>query len=215
MQRRGKTTDVKLGAGGIREIEFIVPSFQLIRGGRETAPQERRLLVVLDAGSLGHLPAAVVARLGEAVLRNTEHAIQARADQQTQAWPRTEHDRLRLAFALGFPDWHAFEAELERHRAHVRAAFRRRGRRAQEQHAAEQAASDAWRALWAMEKEPERLLELLEATGFEDPADTLKRLGALRNSNRLQALQARAASGSSASCRCCWRRPRPRSTRPR
>ncbi|MBP6383020.1 MAG: bifunctional [glutamate--ammonia ligase]-adenylyl-L-tyrosine phosphorylase/[glutamate--ammonia-ligase] adenylyltransferase, partial [Pseudomonadales bacterium] len=104
VQRRGKATDVKLGAGGIREIEFIVQSFQLIRGGRETALQERRLLVVLELlGSLGHLPPAVVAELGEAYvfLRNTEHAIQARADQQTQALPEDEDDRLRLAFALG------------------------------------------------------------------------------------------------------------------
>ncbi|MBK8991955.1 MAG: bifunctional [glutamate--ammonia ligase]-adenylyl-L-tyrosine phosphorylase/[glutamate--ammonia-ligase] adenylyltransferase [Gammaproteobacteria bacterium] len=192
VQRRGKTTDVKLGAGGIREIEFIVQSFQLIRGGRETALQERRLLVVLELlGALGHLPATVVAQLGEAYvfLRNTEHAIQARADQQTQALPEDEHDRLRLAFALGLPDWSAFAAELERHRAHVRRHFADVVAAPQEQHAAEQAAPDAWRALWAMEKEPERLLELLEATGFEDPAGTLERLGALRNSNRLQALQ--------------------------
>jgi glutamate-ammonia-ligase adenylyltransferase len=191
VQRRGKTTDVKLGAGGIREIEFIAQSFQLIRGGRETALQERRLLAVLELlGRLGHLPAAVVAELGEAYvfLRNTEHAIQARADQQTQALPEHEDDRLRLAFALGLPDWHAFEAELERHRAHVRRHFADVVAAPQEQ-PAEQAAPDAWRVLWAMEKEPQLLLELLEAAGFEDPPDTLKLLGALRNSNRLQALQ--------------------------
>jgi glutamate-ammonia-ligase adenylyltransferase len=193
VQRRGKATDVKLGAGGIREIEFIVQSFQLIRGGRETALQERRLLVVLELlGSLGHLPPAVVAQLGEAYvfLRNTEHAIQARADQQTQALPEDEDDRLRLAFALGLPDWQAFTAVLERHRGHVRRHFADVVAAPQEQQAVEPAAPDAWRALWAMEKESGLLLELLEAAGFEDPPDTLKLLGALRHSNRLQALQA-------------------------
>ncbi len=168
-------------------------SFQLIRGGRETALQERRLLVVLELlGSLGHLPPAVVAELGEAYvfLRNTEHAIQARADQQTQALPEDEDDRLRLAFALGFPDWQAFTAVLERHRGHVRRHFADVVAAPQEQQAVEPAAPDAWRALWAMEKESGLLLELLEAAGFEDPPDTLKLLGALRHSNRLQALQA-------------------------
>ncbi len=191
VQRRGKTTDVKLGAGGIREIEFIAQSFQLIRGGRESALQERRLLPVLELlGGLGYLPAAVVAELAAAYvfLRNTEHAIQAWADQQTQALPDDEPGRLRLAFAMGFAGWEAFAAELECHRARVRRHFA--DVVAPQEQPSEQAAPDAWRVLWAMEKEPELLLELLEAGGYEDPPDTLKLLAALHESNRLKTLQA-------------------------
>jgi len=191
VQRRGKTTDVKLGAGGIREIEFIAQSFQLIRGGRETALQERRVLRVLELlAERAYLPPAVSAELSAAYvfLRNTEHAIQAWADQQTQALPEDAEGQLRLALALGFVDRESFAAELERHRAAVRRHFADVVAPAQEL-PAETAAGDAWQALWPPEKESGQLLELLGAAGFEDAAGTLNLLSSLHGSARLKTLQ--------------------------
>ncbi len=191
VQRRGRTADVKLGSGGIREVEFIAQSFQLIRGGREPRLQQRALLAVLEAlGDLGCLPPAAVAELRAAYvfLRDTEHALQAREDQQTQALPEDEPARLRIAFAMGYPDWASFLRVLEAHRERVRAHFADVVAAPQEERA--EGAADAWRTLWAQEKDEPALLELLEAAGFEEPGETLKLLGALRGSGRVQTLQA-------------------------
>ena len=189
VQRRGKTADVKLGSGGIREIEFIVQSFQLIRGGREPRLQERAVLGVLGTlGELGCLPPAVVAELREAYefLRSTEHALQAYDDQQTQALPDDETGRLRLAFALGYPDWAGFSRILNVHRANVSAHFGDVVAVAQEEQP--RAAVEAWRTLWAQESDEPA--SILTAAGFEAPRETLALLVALRDSPRVQALQA-------------------------
>lgn len=124
--RKGIEDDIKRGAGGIREIEFIVQSFQLIRGGRDQRFQNPRLRDTLELlGSQGALPAEVAADLWRAYefLRNLEHVLQAWRDQQIQQLPAAAEDRSRVAAMLGFADWQAFAVELDRHRQRVRAVF--------------------------------------------------------------------------------------------
>src|SRR3989344_713189 len=115
VRRKGMADNIKLGAGGIREVEFIAQAFQLIHGGRDLSLQQRPLLNVL--GTLegqGYLPAAVISELREGYefLRYTEHAIQAIADRQTQMLPDSAQDQARIAFMLGFADWPAFHERL-------------------------------------------------------------------------------------------------------
>ena len=93
IRRKGMQDDIKLGPGGIREIEFIVQAFQLIRGGRDRQLQGRQLLaVLLRLETEGCLDREAVERLAEAYifLRNVEHALQAYRDEQTQCLPRDE-----------------------------------------------------------------------------------------------------------------------------
>jgi len=126
VSRRRLQDNIKLGPGGIREIEFIAQCFQLIRGGREPRLQERRLALVLDTlETLDYLPQQAVAELQSAYifLRNTEHAIQGHADKQTQELPTAELPRAALAWVMGFIDWPAFKAELDAHRGRVTAHF--------------------------------------------------------------------------------------------
>ena len=126
--RKEMLDDVKLGPGGIREIEFIVQALQLIWGGREQQLQERRILRAMDLLAEGDfLPAAEVASLRQAYyfLRNTEHAIQAEKDRQTQALPVTSLAQARLAVAMGFADYDAFGAALKAHRRAVSGIFDR------------------------------------------------------------------------------------------
>lgn len=125
VRRRGLTDNIKLGAGGIRETEFIVQVFQLIRGGRERSLQLRALLPTLDAiGQLNLLTTEQVGQLREAYLflRRLENLLQSINDEQTQTLPG-ELDRARLAWAMGFSDWVALHLELDRHMLAVRTIF--------------------------------------------------------------------------------------------
>lgn len=126
VRRRGLTDNIKLGAGGIRETEFIVQVFQLIRGGRERSLQQRSLLPTLAAiGELHLLPSDRVDQLQVAYqfLRRLENLLQSINDEQTQTLPDSEPDRARLAWAMGFADWAALHAQLELHMADVRTIF--------------------------------------------------------------------------------------------
>ncbi|WP_034917085.1 bifunctional [glutamate--ammonia ligase]-adenylyl-L-tyrosine phosphorylase/[glutamate--ammonia-ligase] adenylyltransferase [Erwinia sp. 9145] len=126
VRRRGLTDNIKLGAGGIREIEFIVQVFQLIRGGRERTLQLRSLPAALGAiASLNLLPAAQATLLQTVwlFLRRLENLLQSLNDEQTQTLPADELNRARLAWAMGFADWSALYQQLNQHMQSVRAIF--------------------------------------------------------------------------------------------
>ena len=134
--RKDYAANVKLGPGGIREIEFIVQALQLVRGGRERALRARGTLPALSAlGSRGLLPAPAVDELRAAYvfLRNVEHRLQYRDDAQTQDLPVDPLERDALARAAGFVDAAAFEraARPATHRSHaaLRRDVRQHGRR--------------------------------------------------------------------------------------
>lgn len=125
-QIKGYKDNLKLGKGGIREIEFICQTFQLIRGGREPALQTRHLLQTVERlKKFGLLPADVLERLRIAYcfLRRSEHRLQAIGDKQTQLLPRDEVNRLRLAWGMGFSDWNSFMGALDEHRIYVADCF--------------------------------------------------------------------------------------------
>jgi [glutamine synthetase] adenylyltransferase / [glutamine synthetase]-adenylyl-L-tyrosine phosphorylase len=115
VHRRGLKNNIKLGAGGIREIEFIVQVFQLIRGGRVVNLQTRSLLSALQV--IEHeqlLCAQEVSTLREnyLFLRRCENLLQAIRDEQTQTLPEDDLDQLRLAISMGFNNWFDFATEL-------------------------------------------------------------------------------------------------------
>ena len=125
---RGKASpdDVKLGPGGIRELEFFASALQLLHGGKNSLLRERstaRALRRLEQA--GHLSATDADALEEAYLflRRVENHLQEHAEQQTQQLPREPLERLRLARSLRLADWAALERELTRHRDLVARAF--------------------------------------------------------------------------------------------
>ncbi len=127
VRRRGFEDNVKLGQGGIREIEFIIQTFQLIRGGQDIQLQHRSLEITLHyLIEEQQLPAEVGAELWQAYLflRDTEHAIQAIRDSQTQQLPDNDLDRNRLASRMNCRDWLDFSQQLEQHRQRVHHHFR-------------------------------------------------------------------------------------------
>ncbi|WP_297573893.1 bifunctional [glutamate--ammonia ligase]-adenylyl-L-tyrosine phosphorylase/[glutamate--ammonia-ligase] adenylyltransferase [uncultured Deefgea sp.] len=129
--RKDRFENVKLGPGGIREIEFIGQVFQLIRGGRTKTLQQRPTQVILnELEQQGTLPADIVSQLQAAYvfLRNVEHRIMYLDDAQTQMLPTQSDDQARLALSMGFAqqgvgDWVQFKTTLDAHRARVTAQF--------------------------------------------------------------------------------------------
>ncbi|MBJ8422105.1 bifunctional [glutamate--ammonia ligase]-adenylyl-L-tyrosine phosphorylase/[glutamate--ammonia-ligase] adenylyltransferase [Acinetobacter bereziniae] len=124
--RRNIADDIKLGAGGIREVEFIVQVFQLIYGGAKLELQDRQCLVSLQhLGEVGLLDSQSVVDLEDAYLflRRVEHAIQALNDQQTQSLPTEPELRQRLIDTLSFTDWDNFIDFLNQKREKVTFQF--------------------------------------------------------------------------------------------
>ncbi|MBF7143715.1 bifunctional [glutamate--ammonia ligase]-adenylyl-L-tyrosine phosphorylase/[glutamate--ammonia-ligase] adenylyltransferase [Pseudomonas sp. hsmgli-8] len=193
VRRKGMVDNIKLGAGGIREVEFIAQAFQLIHGGRDLSLQQRPLLGVLDTlEQQAYLPANVIAELreGYAFLRYTEHALQAIADRQTQTLPDNDLDRARVAFMLGFSDWPSFHARLMHWRERI--AWHFGGVIAapdEDEDTGEVVVGAEWLPLWEEEQDDEAACRQLAEGGFMDPAKALERLASLRNSGQLRAMQ--------------------------
>lgn len=115
-RRQGVRENIKLGQGGIREVEFIAQAFQLIRGGRDIDLQTRSVLKALHVcEKLGLLSNSAVSDLHRAylTLRKVEHVLQQIRDQQTQTLPQDDVDRLRLAEACGYESYQSLADYLE------------------------------------------------------------------------------------------------------
>ena len=126
VQRRELADHVKLGPGGIREVEFVAQALQLVRGGRDSALTVRPTLTVLaELARKNLLPPAAASELADAYrfLRRVEHALQYLDDAQRHDLPQDAEDRARIARMLGLASWDAFAAELARHRAAVARHF--------------------------------------------------------------------------------------------
>jgi len=174
MARKGMQDNIKLGPGGIREIEFIAQLFQLIRGGREPALRSPSLLKVLDAlVALGELPAEVVADLknGYDFLRRSENRLQMMYDQQTQTLPVDKVDRQRLALAMGYEDWETYIAALNERRRRVHRHFGDVLRVPAGQGSEQQ---DQLELLWKDQLDREIAKTALSAAGFHEPARALE-----------------------------------------
>ncbi|ANZ08984.1 bifunctional [glutamate--ammonia ligase]-adenylyl-L-tyrosine phosphorylase/[glutamate--ammonia-ligase] adenylyltransferase [Vibrio parahaemolyticus] len=126
VRRRGLTNNIKLGAGGIREIEFIAQVFQLIRGGREPSLRNRGLLETLSGiEELALLTPQEVSNLEAAYkyLRQLENLLQAMADKQTQTLPDCDIERLKLATAMQLESWELLIEQTQQHMNKVHQVF--------------------------------------------------------------------------------------------
>lgn len=127
VQRRDLADNVKLGPGGIREIEFVVQALQLVRGGQDRRLQTPSLLEALRVLEGGRsLPAGAVTELRDAYrfLRRLENRLQMLQDRQTHELPADEPGRARIAAAMGESDWGTLMTALATHRARVSAHFK-------------------------------------------------------------------------------------------
>ncbi|TXT24788.1 MAG: glutamate-ammonia-ligase adenylyltransferase [Gallionellaceae bacterium] len=188
MQRRDRYNNIKLGPGGIREIEFIAQVFQLIRGGRDSSLRIRPTLQVLQRLSeIGQLVPEAVEGLSTAYvfLRNLEHRLQYLDDQQTQDLPDNPDDQALLAEGMGFPGYPAMLAQLEQHRALVSEQFARIFSTGESDEAG---GAQLESPLWRENMLAEEVRDTLGEQGYRDAADLAERLLQIRNSARYRQL---------------------------
>lgn len=180
------THNIKLGEGGIREIEFVVQLTQLIRGGRMPSLQQRSLLAALHKQKKAGVIAPETADLLEDAyryLRRTEHLLQYREDEQTHLLPRDPQLREALAHASGSSP-QDFEATLAAHRAFVtqtfRNAFRIAGMGGEESHENENQASTC--------RQEESLDDHIQKRLGPDAAIFSQRVDSLLDSHKIRSL---------------------------
>ncbi|WP_417533786.1 bifunctional [glutamate--ammonia ligase]-adenylyl-L-tyrosine phosphorylase/[glutamate--ammonia-ligase] adenylyltransferase [Marinobacterium stanieri] len=192
VRRKGLTQNVKLGAGGIREVEFIAQAFQLIRGGRDAELQQRELLNILPQlpEKVG-MPEAAVTELVDAytLLRNVEHGIQAIADKQTQELPGDDEGRARLAFAQGEASWDALATALDQHRQNVSRHFADVIAPADEGEEQDDDLRSEWLTLWHGLMDDEDAIGFLQEQGYDQAPEALKALQDLKSLRTVQMLQ--------------------------
>ncbi|MEA1969042.1 MAG: bifunctional [glutamate--ammonia ligase]-adenylyl-L-tyrosine phosphorylase/[glutamate--ammonia-ligase] adenylyltransferase [Thermodesulfobacteriota bacterium] len=171
--------NIKLGTGGIREIEFFCQIFQLVRGGVEPEFQEPSLLKILnllaersciDQNTKEELKRAYV------FLRRVEHRLQEYADLQTHDLPEKACPRQRVAISMGFDTWNAFFKALAFHRKKVHEHFNHLLLSEQEDQDQE---SDDFKYLWAHLNDPQAGDAVQTISGFKNPEKIIQLLKTL------------------------------------
>lgn len=167
-RRQGVKNNIKLGAGGIREVEFIVQAHQLIRGGQEKSLQTRSVYQAMD----GLIELDIIERqqadqLVEdyEYLRVIEHRLQQVDDQQTQQLPTDEINRLRLCAMLKEPDWQSLQDKVDRCMARIHAEFQQVVGAESEDDEDEQ----SLQVLWQDMLDDDAAIEILESEGVDEP----------------------------------------------
>ncbi|WP_413700681.1 hypothetical protein ACLKMH_02070 [Psychromonas sp. KJ10-10] len=171
VRRKGLIDNIKLGTGGIREIEFVAQAFQLIHGGRNPALQckglQQTLAVIAD---MNILPKSRVQSLLDSYhfLRRVENVLQQIADQQTQTLPNNELDKCRLIKVMQFEDWDSFYLALNKVMSNVHEEFNWVIGEAEEDKQADQDFCE----LWALDLTAQETINLLVEKGISDTLAT-------------------------------------------
>lgn len=206
VRQKGMVDNIKLGEGGIREVEFIGQAFQLVRGGRDKRLRQRSIVLVLkQLAADGLLSEAEVndLLLAYRYLRRVENALQMMRDEQSHSLPVNEEDKLRLVTMLGEPDWPTLRQVLAKHQQAVSRSF---GELFEvESQAAPKSASataqpnangalgqmiDTWTAISSDDLDDEARADALSALGFSPDQDLLGAISSVSRGAFFQRLTA-------------------------
>ena len=192
LQRKDRMDNVKLGPGGIREIEFIGQAFQLIRGGQDVDLQERQIQIILKLlGDKDLINSEDSEQLiaSYQFLRRVENHIQEYQDRQAHDLPKTEKEQLILAFSMGFTDWSSFKQALDKVRTQVHRVFTDVFS-IEDQDAQPSISAQIW---MAQAHEEIRLNQLAEL-GYRQPEETLLLIDQFQNASSIKRLTVKGAN---------------------
>ena len=187
--------NVKLGPGGIRDIEFIVQTFQLLKGGRIKALQTPKLLEALEViKELGLLDADTCRYLGETYvfLRIVENRLQEYGDMQVQLLPKDEERRLKLAVSLGYPSWDEFHKDYLQKTAKTSQVFKGLFQESDSESGSESNGQKDEKILKAVfvwtDPDDKKAIETLRDWGFQSPEETASLIKNFKDSKKVRAL---------------------------
>ncbi|MBD9357903.1 bifunctional [glutamate--ammonia ligase]-adenylyl-L-tyrosine phosphorylase/[glutamate--ammonia-ligase] adenylyltransferase [Methylomonas albis] len=192
LKRRDRADNVKLGPGGIREVEFIGQAFQLIRGGQDVALQQREIqtiLTVLEELGLMNVEDVASLKFAYRFLRRVENHIQQYQDKQTHDLPGNPLAQRILAYSLDFEDWSAFKAELDQVRESVQEIFEQVFSLSEQDNKQQSA-----RLIWSSRADNELALEALADYGFADPLSIQNTLVAFKESHAIKRMTSKGAA---------------------
>lgn len=175
-RRRNRHDNIKLGAGGIREVEFIVQTLQLIRGGRIPQLQQPSILKALAAlASEGILSSEVVSQLQQDYLwlRQVEQALQGIDDKQTQTLPDDHTVQQQLVCALGAPSWDNLVSQITAAMGRIHQQFKQV---IEPESRLETDELGLGQLLWDSEQEPSELAEHIEWLSAEEASSLVSQL---------------------------------------
>ncbi|MDD2723015.1 MAG: bifunctional [glutamate--ammonia ligase]-adenylyl-L-tyrosine phosphorylase/[glutamate--ammonia-ligase] adenylyltransferase [Methylovulum sp.] len=192
LRRKDRLDNVKLGAGGIREVEFIGQAFQLIRGGTEKSLQQRGILDILKRlGELNLLTPADTEQLisSYGFLRRVENHIQQYQDKQCHDLPTNPTAQTSLAYSLDFSDWNHFKTALDSVRSQVHSVFE------QVFSLSKPESSDSHGLhIWSENADEADLLEQLGQCGFTRPQASLTAIRQFKQAAPIKRLSAKGAA---------------------
>ena len=190
LEQADSERNIKLGRGGIREVEFLIQSHQLIRGGRESLLQTPSLYTAMDSlQKLGVIDKQARSGLTAAYrfLRNTEHRLQMVQDRQTQMLPQSQDDRTRLAWSMGFDSWDHYIEQLDAYRNLVHNQFRMILDEDTDSPADGNGGHNRLAGLWQGKLDEAQAHEALDRIGFGPASSTPQLLKAFREGRLYQA----------------------------
>ncbi len=199
--RKGMKDNIKLGPGGIREIEFFGQIFQLVRGGVTPVLQVPQILKVLSVLCREeYISTEVRDRLSQAYrfLRKTEHRLQEFSNQQTHQLPSDVNGKIRLAASMGFSEWDSFTARLNMHMEAVHSHFTmllgpngitsKDGLSTAGSAGGDEKDTDELADVWKGLKDHRKALEIFSLAGFENPENVTGILENLQSDPATRAL---------------------------
>lgn len=181
--------DIKRGRGGIREVEFIIQSLQLIRGGRMPEIQQPNAMNALVAlKNKGLLIRTVALQKAYLFLRKLENALQTLNDQQTHALPVDAAKQAQVACAMGYHDWCDVLSMLHRYQDIISHTFQRVLNHKNEYKDDKRLLSNQLASLWQGHIEENMAIHLLISLGYENAARCYQMVYAFRHSSRCRRL---------------------------
>ncbi|MEJ2656587.1 MAG: bifunctional [glutamate--ammonia ligase]-adenylyl-L-tyrosine phosphorylase/[glutamate--ammonia-ligase] adenylyltransferase [Desulfobacterales bacterium] len=186
VKRKGMASNIKLGPGGIREVEFFGQVFQLIRGGVTPSLQERSIQKTLKAlADENYIPRRVCDELIHAYrfLRTVEHRLQEFSDQQTHMVPSDFHARERLAASMGFATFESFNGCLEKQKKSVHSHFNKllEANDSEQPDDRDKEIDMALEAIWENILDDKSRRSILHSAGYENSDEVERLLDHLRN----------------------------------
>ncbi|MGE3318939.1 MAG: bifunctional [glutamate--ammonia ligase]-adenylyl-L-tyrosine phosphorylase/[glutamate--ammonia-ligase] adenylyltransferase [Candidatus Berkiella sp.] len=197
VKRKNKENDLKLGKGGIRQIEFLTQSIQLIRGGREPQFREQNLLKALSLiVAAKYIKQEDYEELLNAYLflREVEHCLQMINDAQTHALPKNPVDRARLYSMMAFSTEELFKNTLKKHTINVTKHFNLITNTPHSSHNQKDSIVSQYKFLWTNLDDKEAALAILQTTSYEQPELAYEQLSFFKNSRLIQSLKKQASA---------------------